>query len=318
MLRGKTKNEYMNTFYDRMKEGNSFGKKVEVFDNPNIVYSNADFDEYILTDSNKDQINKWRIELGFSESDFVKLYKDILEKKKNPFKPLKLEEWKFFNRVSWLSLVRKGELLIDVFNKKVYTKITKIHCIQKFSNWKHPVSGDIVMGVIDMVVEMEGYDKPIILDLKTSSREYTREQIELTDQLLIYLAMEGANYNTNLVGYLVLPKNINKIEKSVCKTCGHKKISKHRTCNNVLSNNSRCGGDWDKKVLIRPKYQLMVEEKSKEQIDNMLLDCMNLMKAMSNKIVYKNKDKCYNWFGSKCPYFNACHNNNYEGLVKKK
>lgn len=316
MLRGKSNNEYMKTFYDRMVEGNSFGKKVKVYDNENIVYSNNDFDKDILKDEDLKKLDQFKTELNFKQVDSIQLFKDILKKKKNPFKPLSKNEWVFFNRASWLSLIRKGELLIDLFNKEVYPKITKVHCIQKYSNYRNPITGDYIMGVVDMIVELEGYDKPIIIDLKTSAREYTKDKLELTDQLLMYLAMEGSNYNTNLVGYIVLPKNINKIIKSNCSVCNFKKNGKHKTCNNV-NNKIRCNGSWNEKVLVKPNYQLLIEEKSDAQVNNMLIDCMNLTKAMSNKIIYKNKDKCYNWFGSKCPYFEACHNNDYSGLIKK-
>jgi len=90
----------------------------------------------------------------------------------------------------------------------ILPKIKKVHATQKFYNLKDEVTGDTLMGTLDFVAEIEGYDKPVIIDLKTAARPYTKDNIELSEQLPIYLALSEGKFNTDLVGYVVLIKNI--------------------------------------------------------------------------------------------------------------
>jgi len=314
---------YEDIFIKNMNNQFNYGKLTQFFDNDNIVYSYADFDEHILLKEDYNELEKWAKELGFftqtynpSSQELVNTYKTCAALKKNPYKSFKDKDKTYFNRASWLCLKRKGLLLIEAFKVQFYPKITKVLATQQRANIKDPNTGDSVVGVIDMVLEIEGYDKPIIFDLKTAARPYTEEQIELTTQLTLYAGMQGTQYNTNLVGYVVLCKNINKDRVSTCKNCGNTKTSRHKTCDKDLGG-VRCGGDWDEKVVPNPEIQVLVREKTQQQINDLFLDVGNILHAMKNNIVYKNTSKCNNWFGSQCPYYNACHKNDTSGLVKK-
>jgi len=321
LLKGNV--NYMNRFFNRWDKAKSFGKTMQVFDNQDVVYANADFDEYILDDSDKKQLDTWVSELNVSylSSDGVECYKEAKKKKMNPYKSVTAKEMKYFNRASWLSLRKKGELLITSFNDQFYPKIKRVLAVQQWSSWKNPFNGDTMVGIIDMVLEIEGYDSPIIFDLKTAARAYTDSNIELNDQLPTYLAMEGHKYNTDLVGFAVLCKNIPKIVTAKCTSCGFMRNGRHKTCNNkVMRPNGklvRCDGAWDEKQTPDPKVQVLVKQLSAQDVDDCLEDSVNIMKAMKNKIIYKNKNKCNNWYGNICPYFQACHNNDISGLVKK-
>lgn len=311
----------METFYTKMSKGSNYTKTFDIFDNDNIVYAHGDFDEYLIKDEDKIVLNDWikELKIEYHGKNYLDVFDKIQKKKRNPYTSLTNNELKFFNRASWLSLNRKGEILIDCFKTQFYPKIKKIHSVQKTSYYKNSFNDDVIVGIIDMVIDYEGFDKPIIFDLKTSGKPYTTEKIELTDQLMLYAAMEGVNYNTDLVGYVVLVKSIPKIFKHTCKVCNHVKGEKerHTTCNNNI-NGKRCMGKWIKKVELAPKVQVLIEQKTPQEVDDVLLDVSNIMKSMKNNIVYKNKEKCYNWFGSKCPYFDACHKNDTSNLIGKK
>lgn len=294
-------------------------KPVTMFDNPNIIYANTDFDEYVL-DKSVDMALLWdwavELKVDFLGRDGVQVYKEILKIKKNPYRTTGASELKFFNRASWLSMKRKGKYLVEAFHNDFYPKIKRVLATQKRATIVDPASGDSIVGVIDMVLELEGYDKPIIFDLKTAAMAYSQEQIDTTEQLTLYAAMCAYEYSTDLVGYVVLPKAIRKDIISNCGLCGHSKNSKHRTCDNLI-NGTRCNGAWIESRIPKPEVQVMIQNKTPEQVEELLKDIANIVLGMKNKIVYKNTNKCENWYGQKCVYYNACHKGDLSGLVKK-
>jgi hypothetical protein len=314
---------YEQLFLKNMQKQFAYGKATQIFDNDDIVYSYSDFDADILTPQDFSQLEIWAKDLGFisqtytpNNDELINVYKACVALKKNPYKAFKPENKTFFNRASWLSLQRKGLLLIESFKKDFYPKITKVLATQQRASITDPNTGDSIVGIIDMVLEIEGYNKPIIFDLKTAARPYTEDQIDLTTQLTLYAGMQGNNYNTDLVGYVVLCKNINKDKVSTCKNCGNLKSSRHKTCDKDI-NGSRCNGDWDEKIVPNPQVQVLIREKTQQQINDLFLDIGNIILAMKQKIVYKNTSKCTNWYGGTCAYYNACHKNDLSGLVKK-
>lgn len=294
-------------------------KPVDLFDNDNVVYSHADFDEHLLLVEDIKIMDDWVKELKLTKlgDDPVSVFKAVAKIKKNPYKKITDKQLKYFNRCSWTSLKRKGHLLLAAFIEQFYPKITKVHATQKYGKITDPSTGDVIAGYIDMILEIEGYDKPIIFDLKTAARPYDEEQIKVTEQLTLYAAFEAENYNTDLVGYVVLPKMISKESQATCMECGHIKTGRHQTCDNIVDE-ERCNGAWDESILPRPTVQVLVERKTPEQIHTLLTDYSNIVHAMKAGVVYKNTQKCTNWYGSKCPYYDYCHHGKTEGLKNDK
>lgn len=293
------------------------GKFVQIFDNDGITYSYSDFDKYIFNDEDVDLATNWIHELKLEHCGVspAEVYTHISKVKKNPYKKASAAEQKYFNRVSWLSLKRKGILLLDAFETQFMPKVTKVLSTQKRASLKDPITGDSIMGFIDMVVELEGIEKPVIIDLKTAARPYTEEQLSNSEQLGLYYAMESRNYDTNLVGFLVLCKMIAKEETSYCKDCGYTKDGRHRTCNNT-ANGSRCGGDWVTKKTPKPEVQLMIQPKTDAEIQLVLDDASNIIESIKQGIVYRNLDICTNWFGGLCPFYEACHKGDFSRVEK--
>lgn len=317
MLQGNK--NYLMTFNDQWFSTNNLKKEViQIYDNPKIMYSHADFDKDVLLPEDIKSMDNWQQELLLEKIDPISLFQKIQKNKKNPYKKTTLKQIQYFNRCSWLSLKRKGELLLKLFEKNFYPKIKEVISIQKFHTISDQVTGDSIIGALDFIVRMDGYDSPVVLDLKTASKPYTQEDIELSEQLPLYLSFiqNKFNWQTNLVGYIVLVKKINKKTLAFCKNCGFEKNSKHQTCNNEI-NGGRCGGEWEEKIELDPQMQVIIEEKSQQDINNILEDYSNIIDAMKRKIIYKDRSKCYNWYGNKCPYFNACHKNDLTGLRKR-
>ena len=316
--------DWLKIFHNTWEYQAKDGKGAKLFDHKNIAYSHKDFDADLLESQDYLELEKWAVELRLigtpvtaSNQQLVDLFKTCSKAKSNPYIKITDEQYKYFNRCSWLALKRKGALLLQAFNTQVVPKITKVISTQKRAEIEDPATGDKIVGYIDMILELEGYDKPIVFDLKTSAQPYEQHQLDVSPQLTLYAAMEAKNHNTNLVGYIVLQKNIGKDSIAHCDKCNVKKNTRHVTCNATPIGNIRCNGNWIETKVLRPEVQIMVAEKSQEQIDDLLTDYSNIILAMKNNVVFKNVDQCNSWFGAKCPFYNVCHGGDTSHLKKK-
>lgn len=314
----ENKPDWRDTFSKKWYSTVQYGKFIQIADNDLITYSYADFDEDVLTEKDKLFLVDYAVKLGLNieSGNPVALYKEIVKIKKNPYVRTKPEELKYFGKASWISLLRKGEILLESFYTQFYPKIKKVHATQKQGYISDPATKDSIVGVIDMVLEIEGHDKPIIFDLKTASSPYSEEDIDFSEQLTLYAAMKSKEYDTDLVGYVVLCKNIQKKNVAQCTQCGFDKNGRHQTCNNLI-NGVRCGGEWLETKTLAPEVQVLVKQKDIHQIEGLLHDMGNVLHAMKQGIYYKNTEHCSNWYGGKCPYFNLCHKNSTNGLKQK-
>jgi hypothetical protein len=323
----RKKGNHKTVFSDRFFSSINRKKElVPIFDSKVISYGDKDFDEYVLSPSDIETLQTWNKELstGNSKTDVVELVKALQKVKKNPYKKIKENEQKFLNRASWLSLKRKGEIILDAFEDQFLPLVEEVIEVQKHAYLKDDHTGDAITGYIDFILRIKGYDKPVIFDLKTSASLYKQEQIDVSDQLTLYAALEGAKYDTDLVGYVVCVKNIKKVDVSYCNTCGHKKDGSHKTCNNTKVNPDtdsqkevRCNGDWNIKTILQPEVQVMVQKKTEHQLNSILLDQSNIIEGMKQEIVFKNTSKCNNFYGQRCMYYDLCHTGVPTGLKKK-
>lgn len=323
MLEGNS--DFIKVFYDNWKSQYIFGQVKKVWDNPSISYGHKDLDADLLEQKDYIELENWAKELKLLPAlakptylDLIDLFKICSKAKANPYIRTTDEQLKYFNRVSWLGLKRKGKIMLNSFHQQFYPKIKKVYSVQKRADLKDASTGDSLTGFVDMVVDLEGYDKPIILDLKTSSMPYDQHKLDISPQLTLYAAMIAKEYNTNLVGYVVLNKNILKDEVSTCLSCGHKKDGRHTTCNAVKLDGTRCGGIWHHSKIPNPQVQVMIAEKSEEQINDLLTDYSNIIVAMKNNVIWKNTEHCQDHFGGSCPFIKYCHNNkDMTGLKKR-
>lgn len=313
------KENYMDVFYSRWTTARGYGNNPDIplFDNPTVNYYPNDYDGDVLGPQDHLDMAAWIKTLRISKlgTDPLKVFEQIKKNIRNPYKTVSAPQEQYFKRCCWLSMKRKGEVLIDSFITQFKPKIKKVLATQK--SGKLLTNGHVIFGYLDFVAEIEGYDKPVIIDLKTAARPYAQSKIDLTDQLTLYYAMAGEEFKTDLVGYVVLSKNINKNEKSLCKTCGHLKTGKHRTCDAVDTQGNRCGGTWDAQVELAPEVQVLVQQKTPKDKKKLMEDYGNIMKSMEMGLTYRNHDKCNNWYGGQCPFYKACHNDDLTGLVSK-
>lgn len=125
------------------------------------------------------------------------------------FKPEKDDKLTYSN-LCYESLWKKGEALIEHYQKEIMSQIDKVVEIQK--NVELPnESGDILGGVIDAIVVFKGDSEPTIVDNKTSSKPYKEEELYNSKQLATY-AEYMRNYN---VAYVVVEKEFRKKEPKI-------------------------------------------------------------------------------------------------------
>lgn len=290
--------------------------KVYIPTHENMVYANSDFDSDLLTENDftfiETLIKDGRIQ---RYTDYLSTYKTLSEKKKSSgFDSLSIEEKRFYNLLNWLSLRRKGFLMLESYRKKVLPKIEKVHAVQQYVDLENQ-EGDKITGYVDLIADIKGYGT-VILDNKTSAREYDDDSVLTSPQLSLYLHILEDKFNTRKAGYIVMNKSVIKNRKKICSVCDHDGSGKnHKTCPNEI-NNKRCGGAWNETLDPEIFIQLIIDD-IPQQTENIVLENMdNTCQAIKHGVFSRNFTACKNTYGGLCPYFNLCFKNSSVGLLE--
>src|ERR1041385_8238182 len=214
-----------------------------------IIYSESDFERSLLTDHDLSLLKE---AFGGIDPDeeIKKLY---AEKKQSGYAKMPEERKALFNYFNWLSLYRKGLLMLAAVKAQVLPNIEKVYSIQEKVTLANK-EGDSIIGFADIVVKWKGIERPIVMDFKTSSRAYQKDAVLTSPQLTLYVHALSEKYQTRNAGYVVLYKDINLNRTKVCAKCGTSGTGKkHRTCD-VEVNGERCHGEWV--ITDRPEAEL--------------------------------------------------------------
>jgi len=288
------------------------GKEIDIPTSTLVAYSKTDYDKDLLT---KDDVE---ILKTFAEAGGISEYTDHISArvKLNKKESLTEVEQSFLNYASWLSLRRKGLLMIQAYRIKVLPEIEEVYEVQKEFNLKNG-DGDSVVGLVDLIAKVRGHGV-VILDNKTAGRPYERDSARNSEQLALYLHELEEQYKTRKVGYIVLLKNVNKNKVKICKSCGADgSNSSHTTCN-VMMNGKRCKGEFT--ITIDPEIdvQIIIDEMP-EDVEAVVLDNVDTVNTLiTDKVFQKNTECCEKWFGQRCAYYNLCHGGSEEGLTRMK
>lgn len=287
--------EVQEIFNEDIRKG--WGK---AYDNPKYRYTRNDYVPKVLKKEDWEMISLWEKQLKTSVEVTLKAANQKAYKKMQP------AEDQMWSRMCWISLKRKGELMLEAFYNEVLPKIKKVIAIQYKLEGK--IGNDLdLKGYIDLICTYEGYKTPIIFDIKTAARPYESDSVKLSEQLLMYLAALGKELDTHLVGYLVMSKSISS--DVFCGICGTEKESRHKTCPAKIAN-KRCGGEW--KEVPKATIQELVDEVSDEEQAQFLRDISNLSAIMESGLRYRNFDSCKD-FGM-CNYYYLCHKKDIDSV----
>lgn len=220
------------------------------------------------------------------------------------------------SKLAWFSLRHKAHLIIDSFKANLLPKIKKVYSVEEKIELEND-EGDSSIGYADAVVDIEGYDKPVILDFKTAAWEYEPESVRTSVQLSQYMHVLGEKYNTRLAGYAVFLKNIEKNRVKICTVCGFDgSAGKFKTCNNEIKG-KRCNGEWKETSKPECKMQLIVDEIPQSTEDFIISNIENVNAMIKARIFVKNINGCTNnGFNRKCEFYNLCWGNDTSQYVK--
>lgn len=299
-------------FDDTFRNQKINGKDTYIPTSTLVLYSATDFDADLLVQDDYDVFNKTK-ELQDFKGEWPDLVKEMQAKKSaSGYDALSHEEKVLLGLGNWLSMRRKGLLMIEAYRKKIIPKINKVLGVQKFVKLDNG-AGDTIIGFVDLIADFDDYG-PVILDNKTSILEYDKDSVLTSPQLSMYVNMLSEEYGTRKGGYIVMRKSIKKNREKVCSVCGHDGSGgRHKTCDAVVEG-KRCGGTWNETLRPEVVIQVIVDEipLRTEEIVMENLDLVN--NGIKNEVFTRNLGMCKNYFGGLCPYFNKCYKNKDEGL----
>jgi hypothetical protein len=277
-----------------------------------IQYSNSDFDADLITPEDTKNF----------ESHFLGSIFDLYElavkaKKEFGYKGMSADSIAHFNTASHVSLLRKGEIMIDSYAKTVLPSISEVIAIQEPISLKNE-EGDELVGFLDLIIkDLDG--NVYLMDNKTSAVPYAKDSAGKSTQLVIYFHEAREKYGIKGVGYYVLNKKINKNPLKICNSCGFDgSATRHKTCNYPVNKGGaksvRCDGSWT--TTLRPFCEITTikNEVTNEAEDVVINSFDQANEDIKNNKFVENWDGCFS-FGRKCEYYKICHENNYEDLV---
>jgi hypothetical protein len=288
------------------------GESVDASTSNLVFYSKTDFDEELLKEEDYSYFK-----LLF-KADLVDTYNKICQKKSNKESLTDLEIAQF-NLASWMSLDRKGEIMIDSYAEKVLPRIKEVIAVQEPISLKNE-EGDELVGFLDLVVRLDD-DKIYLLDHKTSAFDYEADSAGKSPQLLIYHHECKEKYGIDGVGYIVLQKKINKNRKKICTSCEFDGSNgRHKSCPALWAGSNfteRCGGAWKTSIHPSCDIEIILNNVTAEAEDIVINTFDQTNEDIKAKKFAHNWDACFK-YGRPCEYRKLCHENSMEGLVNLK
>jgi hypothetical protein len=253
-----------------------------------------------------------------THGNVIDLIKDIKKMKDQSFtRDLTLEEERFLHYATVLSMLRKGYLMLESFQRNISPHITGVIGTQVQINAENGL-GDSIIGYIDLLCNMSGYKLPngriltaddlVVADVKTAGVTYWAKLDDLnnSDQLDSYLIAPAVQsiQATNLIAYFAVAKQVSKDEQSFCKSCANEKKSSHKTCNAEIDG-KRCNGEWKEQVTYFCEAKMVVGERNVQDASQMYDDYNMVVAGIKAEVFVRNRESCHA-YGGVCEYSNIC------------
>jgi len=258
----------LSVFDKQMREQN--GQLLEK--NPLCDYFFSDFDPNVFKAEDLVYLSRAYPSIG-DFAEFFEECKSVLKAKRQ----LKSAQRIAYNNLCWLSLYRKGEMLIAEYEANVLPQIEEVFEIQKTILLENG-SGDKLRGKIDFIASFK--DDPttrFIVDNKTSSEAYKADSVANSTQLAIYCEAE----NCNRAAYAVMEKKM--------------RVKEPRARTQLI------------KDTISDEHKQKVFDKVEFQLNN-------ISQGVFEK---KESPKDCHFFGKSCDFFNLCWHGRMDGIKKR-
>lgn len=286
-------------------------KYTSLIDCPTLVYADKDFDVELLDDSDLLKIKSLSTE--GNNPELVKLEVERIKDQKSTYgiERVSVEDVNTLNTCQWLSLRRKGEVMLDSYNKEIMPKIRRVLAVQHRFELGNP-EGDTVLAFADAIVEwIDG--SIILIDNKTSSREYEKDQASRSQQLIIYYHQLKDEFKIDKVGFIVLNKAIRKNKTKICTVCGFDGSGgRHATCPELTP--KRCCGAWLTKLNPDCYIQQVINTVTSTAEDLVIDSFDEVNEAIKNKVFYKNLKACVQG-PIICEFYDVCWHNNTNNII---
>lgn len=301
---------------------NEFSKE-EKKTNHNIVYANADFDSSLLLEEDFNEVisfMKSKYDMDLDVEGVLAGYDSLITAKKQiGFDNFTARRKEFYNYMNWLSLYRKGLIILRDYRSEILPQIAEVISVQIELSFKFKTD-DILLGFIDFIAKLKD-GRTVLFDNKTSSIAYEQDSVLTSPQLAMYtlaLKQQHPEIAIDSCGYLVMRKGLKKNTIKVCTICGHTSTDRHTTCNATKDNGKRCGGSWTESYNHTTNFQIIVDTIPEKFIEMVKENYEEISQGIKSNVFPRNFEKCNNWYGpNKCPHFNICHNNDMTGLYKE-
>jgi len=285
-----------------------------------LVYAAADFDSDLLIQEDYDYLDS-QVKEGkiiAPTTNWLETYSELKKKKTTTgLDSLTFDEKKYFNLMNWLSLKRKGFLMLDAYRNKVMPKLEKVYSVQEYVSIDNG-DGDKIIGYVDLIADVKGIGT-VILDNKTSSMEYEEDAVITSPQLSLYTHILEDKYKTRKAGYIVLNKQVMKNRVKICKKCGYNgSKSRAKTCDAIGDYDKRCHGEWEETISPEIFVQFMVDEIPKQTENIVIQNYDSINEGIKAGVFHRNFNSCQNTFGGPCPYLRLCYRNKMDGLMDLK
>jgi hypothetical protein len=281
-----------------------------------MVYAQADLDEDLLTEIDLFKVHQFGKQfIPDNELDALDQAMNLIsdlksEKKQEGHRHFKPEKQLVLNYASWLSLYRKGELMLKEYHKSILPRIKEVISVQETIDLDNG-QGDSITGVIDLIARLDN-DEVYVLDHKTASsmNYYDEDSVRESPQLALYALAKGIQK----AGFIVMVKSIKKDRIKVCASCDNKEPSRAKTCDAEIKG-KRCHGEWIETLTPRAEINILLDTVN-PNVEESTLEVFNeVNKAISAGIFIKNLSTCGDVYGGRCAYFDLCHNNKLDNLV---
>lgn len=281
----------------------------------NIVYSKRDFDAELLKKDDFDEYYKFKNEIEYNpdtslEQDIEKFQK---AKENKGFDNLTHKEKQLYNMINWLSIRRKGHIMIRDYHKIVLPKIKGVVSVQKRGKIENN-NGDTLSYILDLVVDWED-GKRYLIDNKTSALEYEKDSAMKSQQLILYYHAEKEEMGLNAVGFIVMYKNILKNRKKICKSCNKDGSGqRHKTCDNLIDN-KRCNGEWLEEINPECKIDIILNDVP-EATENLVIQTFDeANEGIKKESFGPNLNACGNE-NFKCAFYNYCWHGKKDDIIE--
>ena len=194
-------------FEDHFRNVRILDKKLDISQSSQALYYKSDLDVTLLEPTDYSSVITFANTIDIDLQNARDVAQFIEEAQTQMKAGLDEDTQKVYNYLCWLSLLRKGYMLIDAYRKHVMPQIEEVFDVQKRISL--PDENDEFIGVIDLICSFNSEPGvKYVCDNKTSSRAYKEDSVRTSEQLAAYSEHEEIRN----CAYIVLEKKIRKRE----------------------------------------------------------------------------------------------------------